>query len=112
MMSWLIGLLALLCALFAGYVDFHNNEAQAAALVLIVSGFVLALARPRYALCWAPLIGLGIPLAHYLGTRLGYQPADPRGPSGPIIAIFLLPALIAFVGAAGGVVTRKVVKPY
>ena len=109
MMSWLIGFLAVLCALFAGYVDFHNDEVQAAALVLIVSGFVLALARPQRALFWTPLIGLGIPLVHYIGHRLGHQPVYPVSPSSP--ATFLLPAFVALLGALAGVVIRRIVKP-
>lgn len=108
MMTWLIGFLAVACALLAGYVDFHNDEVQAAALVLIVSGFVLALARPKQALRWTPLIGLGIPLIHYAGRRLGYQPAYPVSPSS--YAVFLLPALVALLGAVAGVVTRKIVR--
>ena len=110
MMSWLIGFLAVLCALFAGYVDFHNDEVQAAALGLLVSGFGLALARPQRALWWTPLIGLGIPLVHYLGRRLGYQPSYPVSPSSP--ATFLLPAFVALLGALAGVVIRRIVKLY
>ena len=110
MMGWLIGCLAVLCALFAGYVDFNNDEVQAAALVLIISGFVLALARPQRALLWTPLIGLGIPLIHYLGRRLGYQPAYSVSLSS--FATFLLPAFVAMLGSLAGVVTRKIVKPY
>jgi len=108
MITWLIGLLAVACALFAGYVDFHNDEVQAAALALIVSGFVLALVRPKHALLWTPLIGLGIPLVHYLGRRLGYQPAYPVLTSSA--ATFLLPAFVALLGAVAGVVIRKIVR--
>jgi apolipoprotein N-acyltransferase len=109
MMTWLIGLLAVACGLFAGYVDFHNDEVQPAALVLIVSGFVLALARPKHALLWAPLIGLGVPLVHFIGRRLGYQPDYPVSLSS--YAAFLLPAFVALLGALAGVVTRKIVRP-
>lgn len=108
MMNWLIAFLAVLCALLAGYVDFRNDEVQAAALVLIVSGFVLALARPQRALFWVPLIGLGIPLVHWLGRRFGYQPAYPVAVGG--LAIFLLPAFVALLGASAGVLMRRVVK--
>ena len=108
MMTWLIGLLTFACALLAGYVDFYNDEVQAAALVLIVSGFGLALARPKHALLWVPVIGLGVPLIHYFGRRLGHQPAYPVSPASP--ATFLLPASVALLGALVGVVTRKLVK--
>lgn len=108
MMIWLIGLLAVACALLAGYVDFHNDEVQAAALVLFVSGFVLALARPKHALWWTPLIGVGIPLVHHIGRRLGYQAAYPVTPASP--TTFLLPAFVALLGALAGVVTRKIAR--
>ena len=96
----LLVLLAVGLGLAAGYVDMHNDEVQAAVLVVLVSTFALGLAQPRHAWRWALLVGPGVFLMYLLAGLFGYvsrAPAEP-GPWATLIA--LIPALIgAYTGA-------------
>ncbi|MDB6018316.1 MAG: hypothetical protein JWR19_2805 [Pedosphaera sp.] len=86
--------LAIAIGLFAGVVDFKNNEPQAAVLVLLVLGGMLGFARPRPAWGCALLMGLGIPLVHLIAHTLGYRPVNPPQPNPWASLMALIPAFI------------------
>lgn len=97
--------LALVVGLFAGWVDFHNDEPQAAAILLVLFGAVLGFAQPRRAWRWALLIALCIPAAYLIGSALGYQPVSwPK----PGLYATLLALIPAFIGTYGGALLNKV----
>ena len=98
-------LLALVAGIFAGYTDLHNDEVQAAVLVIVVSAFLLAAAVPRRALVIGAVIGLCVPAAHLYAimTRL----ALPYETSFPWTFLALVPALVA---AASGAAARRLVR--
>ena len=93
--------LALAAGSFAGYVDLHNDEVQAAVLVIVVSGFLLGAAAPRRSGAIGTIIGLGIPVAH-LYARATHM-VLPYETSWPWTFLALIPALIA---AASGAAAR------
>jgi hypothetical protein len=93
-------ILALAAGTFAGYVDLHNDEVQAAVLVIVVSGFLLGAATPRQALAIAAIIGLCIPAAHvYARARHLVLPYEMTSWGWSFLA--LIPALIATGSGAG-----------
>jgi len=61
MRDWLCAGAAVATGLFAGAVDFNNNEPQAAAAVLLVLCGLMGFARPRHAWRWGIIAPLGIP---------------------------------------------------
>ncbi len=97
--------LAVAAGLFAGYVDFHNDEPQPAVLVILVAGLLVGLLAPRLAWLWAIILVLGIPAAYLIGGAVGATPRTPIEPSfGWVIAF-----LPAFLATYGGVLVRKVI---
>ena len=99
-------LAAVAAGVFAAHVDLHNDDVQATVLILSVSGFVLALIRPRVAWVCAAILGVCIPLAHLhariMGTVLPYELSLPAT---------LLAFIPAFVGAYAGVWLRRMMVP-
>ena len=96
-------LLALALGLFVGYVDWHSEEVQLPALLVLLFAFLLSLAQPKTAWLWALIVGSCIPLVHFIGRRLGYAPLYPIQPN--LLAAFI--ALIpAFIGAYSGALVR------
>jgi hypothetical protein len=72
---------ALLIAVFLGYVNLHNDEVQAPLLVLLLSSFLLGYTRPGQAWVWALIVGLGIPLSSLLALMIGVSyPCRPGHP--------------------------------
>ena len=65
-------LFAAAAGVFAGYVDLHNDEVQAAVLVIAVATFLLSLFRPRAAWMVALLVGAGVPAAHIWARATGF----------------------------------------
>jgi hypothetical protein len=91
---------AVAVGIVAGLVDFHNNEPQAAVLVLLVLGCPLGFARPRHAWRWGVITALGIPAVYLIGARLGYQPVDSIHPNIFASLIAMIPGLLGvYVGA-------------
>lgn len=83
--------LALAGGALAGYVDFHNDEVQAAVLVLVAVAATCGLLHPRSSWTFGLLASLGIPVYAFVGRQLGGVPKYP-GEIG--VAGILLPALI------------------
>jgi len=88
---------------FAVSVDLHNNEPQAAALVLVVGGFLLGAIWPAAAWRWAVILGLSIFVGDPIGVKLGAQPPWPEQDINPGSLIALVPA---FIGTYAGVGVR------
>lgn len=109
-MSWsrngaraLILILALLFGLLAGYVDIHNAEVQAAALIIVCAAGMLGIAAPRLALFSGVLVGLGVPIVHAIARAAEYPlPFAMNNYWQSFIAV--VPALIA---AAIGALLRR-----
>lgn len=105
MYDWICAGAAVAVGAFAGQVDFHNNEPQAAVLVLLVLGSMLGFARPRHAWRWGIIAALGIPATYLIGRALGYKPVYWPKPNICATLIAIIPALT---GAYAGVLVRKV----
>jgi len=90
--------------LFAGWVDFHNDEVQAAVLVVLVGSGLAGLAQPAHAWRWAVIVALGIPAVYLIGDAIGATPVSPPGPNlfGTLMA--LIPG---FIGAYAGALARR-----
>lgn len=88
-------------AAFAVWVDLHNDEPQAAALVLVVGGLLLGALWPVGAWRWALVLGLSIFVGDPLGVRLGVTPPWPeQGVNfGSLVAV--VPAFIGIYVGAG-----------
>ena len=97
--------LALAFGIFAAYVDFHNDEVQPPLLVIVCGCFILGLARPRAAWRWALIVGLVLPIAHWLAPQFGIYPKVPPTPNNFAALIVLIPAFIA---TYAGVIVRRV----
>ena len=102
--SWILVLLAaLLFGLVAGWVDVHNDEVQAAVLVIVCGAGALGLTAPRLALVSGALVGLGVPIVHAVVRLQHYAlPLAMDGYWESFIA--LLPGLIA---ASIGALVRR-----
>src|SRR5689334_6252199 len=99
--------LALVLGLFAGWVDLHNDEVQAAVLVIVVSAGLLGMWAPRLALITGVIVGLGVPIAHLCARVVGYQLPYPMGHYAESF-IALIPGVLA-AGIGAGV--RRVLTP-
>ncbi len=94
---------AILFAVLAVAVDLHNAEPQAAALVLIVGGFIVGAAAPKAAWRWALILGLSIFIGDPIGVRLGINPPWPETGINYGSLVALIPA---FIGTYVGVGVR------
>lgn len=97
-------LLAIAIGVLAVSVDLHNNEPQAAALVLIAGGFIIGAIWPGGAWRWALILGLSIFVGDPLGVRLGAKPPWPEQGINFGSLVALVPA---FIGTFAGVGVRK-----
>jgi hypothetical protein len=107
-----LGLICLLCAFcgafFTGWVDFNNDEPQAAVLVILVITIFLGFVLPRNAWLWAIIVALGIPGVYFCARAMGYQPVSPPSPGWYASPLALIPAFIsAYAGALSRVVINK-----
>jgi len=104
-----LGLFCLVVALigagFAGWIDFNNDEPQAAVLVILVFTSLLGFLQPSKAWLWAIIVALGLPALYLAATSLGYQPVSPPSPAWYASLLALIPAFIgAYAGALGRVI--------
>jgi len=105
-LGWVCLLLALSAGVFAGWVDFHNDEPQAAVLVILVATFLLGLILPPRAWLWAIIVALCLPAEYLFLRSLGYQPVSPPSPAWYASLLALIPA---FIGAYGGALGRIII---
>jgi hypothetical protein len=104
---WLCFVLAFSGGIFAGWVDFNNDEVQATVLVILMMTFLLGLIEPRRAWLWAMILALCVPGVYLVARALGYQPVSPPSPGWYGSLIALIPA---FIGAYAGALARFVLK--
>ena len=98
--------------IFAGWVDFNNDEPQAAVLVILVVTFLLGLIQPKFAWLWAIIVALCLPGVYLAATGLGYHPVSPPSPGWYASLLALIPAFIgAYAGALGRMIINKVAAP-
>ncbi len=99
---WICLVIALLGGIFAGWVDFNNDEPQAAVLVILAVTVLTGLIFPSRAWLWALIAALSLPGMYFVLTGLGYQPKTPPSPGWYASLIALIPAFIgAYAGALG-----------
>ena len=91
---------------FAVNVDLHNDEVQAAVLVLGAGGFVIGLMCPRAAWWSALLLGLSIPVGDYFAPRIGLVNVPPA----PFNSGAFLALIPAFIGVYSGVGVRALIR--
>jgi hypothetical protein len=108
-LTWICVILALAGGIFAGWVDFNNDEPQAAVLVILVVTFLLGLLRPRLAWLWAIIVALCLPGVYLVATNLGYQSVSPPSPGWYASLLALIPAFIgAYAGGLGRVIINQI----
>jgi len=90
---------------FAGWVDFNNDEPQAAALVVMAVTFLVGFLLPRRAWLWAIIVALCMPGMYLLLRGLGYQPVSVPEPGFYASLLALIPA---FIGAYWGALMRVI----
>jgi hypothetical protein len=99
-------LLIIAIAAFAVSVDLHNDEVQAAVLVIVVGGFLIGAGWPAGAWRWALMLGLSILVGEWMAPRLGWIARDVAPPNwGALVA--LIPA---FLGTYMGVGVRSLAR--
>jgi hypothetical protein len=109
LLTWVCLILALAGGMFAGWVDFNNDEPQAAVLVILVVTFLLGLMRPKLAWLWAISVALCLPAVYLVASSLGYRPVSPPSPGWYASLLALIPAFIgAYLGALGRVTINRV----
>ena len=109
-LTWICIIIALNAGIFAGWVDFNNDEPQAAVLVILVVTFLLGSLQPRLAWLWAMIVALCLPAVYLVATNLGYQPVSPPSPGLYATLLALIPAFIgAYAGALGRLMMNKVI---
>lgn len=107
-LAWICFFIALCAAAFAGWVDFNNDEPQAAVLVILVITGLLGWLLPGKAWLWAIIVALGLPAMYLTLHALGYQPVSPPSPGWYASLLALIPAFIgAYMGAVGRVIVNK-----
>ena len=107
-LSWVCLPLAFAGGIFAGWVDFNNDEVQATVLVILVGTFLLGLILPKRAWLWAVIVALCVPGMYLLLRASGYLPKSPPSPAWYGSLLGLIPAFIgAYVGALGRVILNS-----
>lgn len=102
-LSWICWIFTLGGGIFAGWVDFNNDEPQAAVLVILLVTFLLGLLTPKRAWLEALIVALCLPGVYLFARALGYQPASPPSPAWYASLLAIIPA---FIGAYAGVLGR------
>jgi hypothetical protein len=100
---WLCLLIAFAGGIFAGWVDFNNDEVQAAVLVILVVTFVTGSIMPGKAWLWAMIVAFCLRAIYLVATQLGYQSISPPSPGWYASLIALIPA---FIGTYTGALAR------
>ena len=100
--SGLTLVLALAFGVLLGYLDVNSKEVQLPMFCLLLFSFTLGALQPTGAWRWGILIGLSVPVAHYIGLAVNYRAIEPlRYPF--TLAVLVIPALIAsYAGAFAG----------
>ena len=106
--DWLCAAGAVGVGIFAGAVDFNNDEPQAACAVLLVLGGGLGFLRTRGAWRWGVIAALGIPAVYLVSLRLGFKPKMPPQPNLWATLLALIPSTV---GVYMGVFCRKILTP-
>lgn len=107
---WFCLLLALSGGIIAGWVDFNNDEPQAAVLVILTVTFLLGLMLPRKAWLWAIFVAVCLPGVYLFERSLDYQPVSPPSPSWYASLLALIPAFIgAYAGALGQALIKYII---
>ena len=101
--TWIGLAFALAGGVWIGWIDFNNDEPQAAVLAVLVVTFLLGLALPRQGWLWAVVVSSCLPGMYLVLRLLGYQPVSPPSPVWFASSLALIPA---FIGAYAGVVLR------
>jgi hypothetical protein len=105
-LSWLCLMIAFAGGILAGWVDFNNDEVQAAVLVILIVTFLTGSIMPGKAWLWAIIVALCLPGVYLLATQMGYQPISPPSPGWYASLIALIPA---FIGAYSGALARLII---
>ena len=99
-LPWICLILAFAGGIFAGWVDFNNDEPQATVLVILVVTFLLGMILPGKAWLWAIIVSVSIPGVYLFMRSQGYLPASPPSPAWYASLLSIIPALIgAYIGA-------------
>ena len=105
-LEWICLVFSIAGGAFAGWVDFNNDEPQAAVLVILVVTFLTGLIFPRKAWLWAIIVALCLPGVYLFARSLGYQPVSPPSPGWYASLLAIIPALI---GAYSGALARVII---
>ncbi|HWY78300.1 MAG TPA: hypothetical protein VN281_21975 [Verrucomicrobiae bacterium] len=89
----------------AGWVDSHNDEPQAAVLVLLVLGGLLGLTRPRLPWLCAVIAAFGIPAVYVVRRAMDMHVVSWPQPN---LFATLLALIPSFIGIYSGLGARKV----
>ncbi len=108
-LSWVCLIIAIFGAALTGWVDFHNDEPQAAVLVILIITALLGWLVPGKAWLWAVIVAIGIPGMYFLLRAQGLQPVSPPSPGWYASLLALIPAFIgAYTGALGRVMIKNI----
>ena len=94
----------LILALIVAYVNLHTDETGIVALPMILAAAALGFARPRGAILWGLLLGMGIPLGQAWATLAGWHLPYPNSWA-DVRAVALVP-LVPIIAAGLGAGTR------
>ena len=104
-LPWICLALAFIGGIFAGWVDFNNDEPQATMLVILVVTFLLGMILPGKAWLWAIIVSVCIPGMYLFMRSQGYLPASPPSPAWYTTLFLIIPTLIsAYIGALARVI--------
>jgi hypothetical protein len=98
---------ALAIGLVIGYIDLHSTEVQFPALLILVGGFVFGFIQPRGAWRWGVSLGLGVPLAHLIGSFFNLLPPFQT----EIFGLIGLPLIFALAAVYAGSLLRSIAAP-
>ena len=95
-------ILAVTVGAFAAFTDLHNDETPTPLLLVLTFSFALGFIHPRSFWLSGFLIGLMMPLIHFLALVRGWQVDYPTDSSTPLWAFLaLIPASLSSVAGAG-----------
>ena len=107
-LPWVCFVLALCGGIFAGWVDFNNDEPQATVIVILSVTFVVGFIYPQRAWLWAVIVAVCLPGVYLFARSQGYQPTSPPSPGWYASLLSIIPALIgAYAGAFGRVIINQ-----
>ncbi len=98
----------LILALIVAYVNLHTDETGVVALPMILVAAALGSARPRGAILWGLLLGVGIPLGQAWAALAGWHLPYPNSWA-EVRAVSLVP-IVPMIAALLGAGTRWLVQ--